>query len=134
VAIPYEFATYQQVSEQVYSILLQHTKQVQPLSCDEAYLDVTGLGDPGLIAVQIRKQVLEATGCSASIGIGPSLLAARIATKHAKPDGIFLVTPEVRVKPRCTNAHACQSESCIHCELQAALLFICRQKLFVQSG
>lgn len=94
VVIPYEFEAYQEVSEKVYSILLQHTDIVQPLSCDEAYLDVSGCADPHALAQQIRQEI-SLTGCTASIGIGPSLLVARIATKKAKPDGLFRIMQEV---------------------------------------
>jgi nucleotidyltransferase/DNA polymerase involved in DNA repair len=63
---------------QVYRILMRTTSAVQPLSCDEAYLDVTGLGDPGGIAARLRAEIFEATGCAASTGIGPNPLIARL--------------------------------------------------------
>jgi nucleotidyltransferase/DNA polymerase involved in DNA repair len=66
---------------------------VQPLSCDEAFLDVTGLGDAEAIAAELRAQILAQTGCSASAGIGPNMLLARLATKKAKPDGQCLINP-----------------------------------------
>jgi DNA repair protein REV1 len=94
VTIPYEFDAYQEVSEAVYDILLQHSRMVQPLSCDEAYLDVSVCEDPKAVARQIRQQIA-AMGCTASVGIGPSLLVARIATKKAKPDGMFRILPQV---------------------------------------
>ena len=72
---------------QVYKILLQVTAMVQPVSCDEAYLDITGLGDPEEIAASIRAKILQATGCTASAGISNNMLLARLATKVAKPDG-----------------------------------------------
>lgn len=55
VVVPYEFERYQAVSEQVYRILLRHSSMVQALSCDEAYVDVTGLGDPQAVAASIRR-------------------------------------------------------------------------------
>lgn len=55
VVVPYEFERYQTVSEQVYCILLRYSSVVQALSCDEAYVDVTGLGDPEKIAADIRR-------------------------------------------------------------------------------
>lgn len=76
---------------QVYRILLKATACVQPVSCDEAYLDVTGLGDPEDVATSIRQQILEATGCTASAGIGPSMLIARLATKKGKPNGQYRI-------------------------------------------
>ena len=96
VVIPYEFDAYQEVSERVYSIFLRHTALVQPLSCDEAYLDVSTCGDAEAEAAQMRREILAETGCTASIGIGPTLLAARMATKKGKPNGMFRVRPEVR--------------------------------------
>lgn len=74
---------------QVYRILMQQTSSVQPLSCDEAFIDVTGLGDPEVIARQLRAQIEAETGCTASAGIGPNMLLARLATKRAKPNGQF---------------------------------------------
>lgn len=53
---------------QVYRILLKYTACVQPLSCDEAYLDVTGLGDPEQIAAAIRAEIVQETECTASAG------------------------------------------------------------------
>ncbi len=76
---------------QVYRILLKATACVQPVSCDEAYLDVTGLGDPEEVVSSIRQQIFEATGCTASAGIGPSMLVARLATKRGKPKGQYRI-------------------------------------------
>ena len=92
IVVPYEFEKYEKVSEQVYRIFLKYTSAVQPISCDEAFLDITGLGDPETIASAIRKDIVDATGCTASAGIGPNMLLARIATKKAKPNGQFLLT------------------------------------------
>lgn len=77
----------------MYRILLKATACVQPVSCDEAYLDVTGLGDPEEVASSIRQQIFEATGCTASAGIGPSMLIARLATKKGKPNGQYRIHP-----------------------------------------
>ena len=55
-------------SLQVYRILIRHSACVQPLSCDEAYLDVTGLGDPEQLAAQIRAEIAATTQCTASAG------------------------------------------------------------------
>eukprot|EP00803_Ostreobium_quekettii_P007207 evm.model.scf_1084.2 EVM.evm.TU.scf_1084.2 scf_1084:6744-14924(+) len=87
IVVPYEFEKYQSISEKVYRLCLQHTACVQPISCDEAYLDITGLGDPEDIAQRLRASIELETGCRASSGIGPNLLLARLATKLAKPNG-----------------------------------------------
>jgi DNA repair protein REV1 len=106
IVVPYDFHRYQTISEQVYRILASHTSSIQALSCDEAILDVTGIDPPipphaeeqdlepvELIALSIRRKIYEETGCSASAGIGPNILMARLATKKAKPDGQCLILP-----------------------------------------
>lgn len=96
VVIPYEFDAYHEVSETIYRILLQHAAVVQPMSCDEAYLDVTGTcDDPVSLAELLRTKIREATKCNASVGIGPSILLANMATRKAKPDGVFRIKSEV---------------------------------------
>ncbi|RMZ53657.1 hypothetical protein APUTEX25_003191, partial [Auxenochlorella protothecoides] len=87
IVVPYNFERYQEVSEQAYKIMMACSACVQPLSCDEAFLDVTGLGDPFQLASRLRADIQAATGCTASVGIGHNLLIARLATKRAKPDG-----------------------------------------------
>ena len=106
IVVPYNFHRYQTISEQVYRILASQTSSIQALSCDEAILDVTGIDPPipphaeeqdlepaELIALSIRRKIYEETGCSASAGIGPNILMARLATKKAKPDGQCLILP-----------------------------------------
>lgn len=96
VVIPYEFDAYHEVSEAIYRILLQHAPVVQPMSCDEAYLDITGVcDDPVRLAEELRTKILEATKCNASVGIGPSILLANMATRKAKPNGVFRIQVEV---------------------------------------
>jgi len=89
IVVPYEFDKYEVVSEKVYRILLKYTQAVQPVSCDEAFLDITGLGDPETIAASIRNDIFQTTKCTASAGIAPNILLARIATRKAKPNGVF---------------------------------------------
>lgn len=79
---------------QVYKILLKATACVQPVSCDEAYLDVTGLGPVEEIAARVRQQIEDATGCTASAGMGPNMLIARLATKEGKPNGQYRITAD----------------------------------------
>ena len=87
------------VLAQVYRILLQHTAMVQPLSCDEAFLDVTGLGDPEEVAAAIRAEIEAETRCTASAGVSHNLLLARLATKAAKPNGLHCITPSQACLP-----------------------------------
>ncbi|KAI9197270.1 uncharacterized protein BJ171DRAFT_602251 [Polychytrium aggregatum] len=95
--LPYEFAKYERISQQLYGILMEFGCFVQAVSCDEALVDVSHavsqrrLGQEIEIAERIRARVKLETGCVASIGIGPNILLARIATKKAKPDGVFAI-------------------------------------------
>ena len=66
---------------------------MQPISCDEAFVDITGLGSPDRIVAELRAEIQGATGVTASAGIGPNMLLARLATKRAKPDGQFNINP-----------------------------------------
>ena len=75
----------------MYGILSSYSARVEPVSCDEAYLDVTGLGDPEELARRIRCEIYDTTRCPASAGIGPNKLLAKMATSKAKPDGQYRV-------------------------------------------
>lgn len=98
VFVPPDFARYKAVSRQVREIFLSHTDLVEPLSLDEAYLDVTApKGGPALatdIARTIRTQIRDATGLTASAGIAPNKFLAKIASDWRKPDGQFVITPQ----------------------------------------
>ena len=97
VFVPPDFARYKVVSRQVREIFLRHTDLVEPLSLDEAYLDVTaaktGLPSATAIAESIRAQIREATGLTASAGVAPNKFIAKIASDWNKPDGLFVVKP-----------------------------------------
>lgn len=88
---------YQEESKRIREILLRYTELVEPLSLDEAYLDVTDpkKGPPSgtLIARRIREEIYEETGLTASAGVGPSKFVAKIASDRDKPDGITVVRP-----------------------------------------
>ena len=85
-------ARYQEVSEQVFEIFQEFTPMVEGLSLDEAFLDVTASrrlsGDGIAIATEIRRRILECTQLTASVGIGPNKLLAKIASDLNKPDGL----------------------------------------------
>jgi len=91
-------ARYKEVSEQVFAIFYQVTPLVQGLSLDEAFLDVTQsvalMGDAVSIAKRIKDQIRSATGLTASVGVAPNKLVAKIASDLKKPDGLTVVTPE----------------------------------------
>ncbi|OMO73962.1 DNA-repair protein, UmuC-like protein, partial [Corchorus capsularis] len=96
VIVPYNFEAYEEVADQFYNILHNHCNKVQAVSCDEAFLDVTDLEgkDPQVLASEIRKEIFEATGCTASAGIAGNMLMARLATRTAKPNGQCYIHPE----------------------------------------
>ena len=81
------------VSLQAYKLLMETSRTVQPISCDEAFMDITGLGHPDQIVRDLRARIVTATGINASAGIGPNMLLARLATKRAKPNGQFNINP-----------------------------------------
>lgn len=97
VFVPPDFARYKAVSRQVREIFARHTDLVEPLSLDEAYLDVTenkcGLGSATAVAEAIRSQIREETALTASAGVAPNKFLAKIASDWRKPDGIFVVKP-----------------------------------------
>ncbi|KAJ2066437.1 deoxycytidyl transferase [Coemansia sp. S155-1] len=92
--VPYEFDTYKRVSKTFYDIVTEIADETQAVSIDEALLDVTHVvhqqyrGNAEDLAQDIRRRVLESTQCIVSVGIGPSILLARIATAKAKPNGV----------------------------------------------
>ncbi|GHD72015.1 DNA polymerase IV [Luteimonas padinae] len=97
VFVPPDFARYKAVSKQVREIFLRHTDLVQPLSLDEAYLDVTApkVASPSATesARMIRAEIREATSLTASAGVAPNKFLAKIASDWNKPDGLFVVKP-----------------------------------------
>ena len=97
VFVPPDFARYKAVSRQVRAIFLEHTDLVEPLSLDEAYLDVTApkLASPSATATAqaIRTRIREETELTASAGVAPNKFIAKIASDWNKPDGLFVVKP-----------------------------------------
>jgi len=88
-------ARYQEVSHQVFAIFRAVTPLVQGLSLDEAFLDVTASGQPAAgIAREIKARIRASTGLTASVGVAPNKLVAKIASDLAKPDGLTIVAAE----------------------------------------
>lgn len=89
------FDRYTEISQRVFDILHEFTPKVQPLSIDEAFLDVSGaralLGRPRDIAAAIRERVRTELGLAASIGVASSMFVAKVAGSRAKPDGLLVV-------------------------------------------
>lgn len=90
-------AKYREVSQQVMNIFLEYTEIIEPLSLDEAFIDVTGSqhlqGSATLIADEIRRRVKEEVGITISAGVAPNKFLAKVASDWNKPDGIYVVLP-----------------------------------------
>jgi DNA polymerase-4 len=99
VFVPPRFEGYKAVSRQVHAIFAEFTNLIQPLSLDEAYLDVTdnraGLPSAWATAKAIRERILEETRLTASAGISYNKFLAKLASDQKKPNGQFAVTPEM---------------------------------------
>ncbi len=97
VFVPPRFDVYKAVSGQVRAIFEDYTGLIQPLSLDEAYLDVTEplrpLGSATAIASEIRARIRQETGLTASAGVSYNKFLAKLASDHRKPDGLFVITP-----------------------------------------
>ena len=93
VIIPYEFEKYQNVSHTFYETLLSFMPEIEAVSCDEAYLDlsdyVTCASEACRIVEELRKEIYDKTKCNASAGIAQNMLLARLCTRVAKPRGQF---------------------------------------------
>ncbi len=98
VFVPPRFDVYRAVSRQFHAVFRDYTPQVEPLSLDEAYLDVTdnlkGLPTAWEIAKEIRARILEETGLTASAGVSYNKLLAKLASDHRKPNGQFAIQPD----------------------------------------
>ena len=92
------FDKYKAVSRQIREIFLEYTDLVEPLSLDEAFLDVTlskrGKPSATLIALEIKKRIKETTGLTASAGVSYCKFLAKVASDINKPDGLFVITPD----------------------------------------
>src|SRR5918993_2572338 len=93
------FDVYKAVSNQIRAIFADYTDLIEPLSLDVAYLDVTedrrGLGSARAIAEEIRARIREETGLTASAGVSYCKFIAKLASDQRKPDGLFVITPEM---------------------------------------
>src|ERR1700722_5065932 len=98
VFLPPDFPRYRAVSRQVREIFRRHTDLIEPLSLDEAYLDVTenktGLPTATQVARTIRNQIRAELQLTASAGVAPNKFLAKIASDWKKPDGLFVIQPE----------------------------------------
>ncbi len=93
-----DFERYREASRNILAIYRDYTALVEPLSLDEAYLDVTGVercrGSASLMAQEIRARIQDEVGITASAGIAPNKFIAKVASDWNKPDGQFVVRPQ----------------------------------------
>jgi DNA polymerase-4 len=96
--VPPRFEAYKEASDQIMEIFFEYTDLVEPLSLDEAFLDVTEnhkhLASATLIAREIKKHITQQTGLTASAGVSFNKFLAKIASDYRKPDGLFVILPE----------------------------------------
>ncbi|MBJ7341425.1 DNA polymerase IV [Mycolicibacterium sp.] len=98
VVVPPRMSAYSEASAAVFEVFHDTTPLVEPLSVDEAFLDVSGLGrvsgTPVQIAAQLRQQVREQVGLPITVGIARTKFLAKVASQEGKPDGLLLVPPD----------------------------------------
>ena len=98
VFVPPHFDLYRQVSAQIHAVFRRYTDLIEPLSLDEAYLDVTrnfkNIPYASEVAKRIRAEIFEETGLTASAGIAPNKFLAKIASDWRKPNGQFVLPPQ----------------------------------------
>ncbi len=95
IVVPIHSEKYRRESQRVRALMAEYTDLIEPLSLDEAYLDVSALPRPGAaIATELRQRIYRTTGLTASAGIAPNKLLAKIASDWRKPNGQFEVRPE----------------------------------------
>jgi DNA polymerase-4 len=98
VVVPPRFQRYTQLSRRIMGVFREFSPEVEAISLDEAFLEMTGsehlFGPPETIGQHIRTAVLEATGLNVSVGIATSKYVAKVASGVCKPDGLLVVTPE----------------------------------------
>lgn len=98
VFLPVRFARYGEISKHIREIFHRYTPMVEPLSSDEAFLDVKGseglFGSAETIGRKIKEEILNETGLTASVGLGPNKFLAKLASDLRKPDGFVVITPD----------------------------------------
>ena len=99
VFVPPRFGVYRAVSAEIRGVFAEYTPLVEPLSLDEAYLDVTenlkGVPTATRVAAEIRARILERTGLTSSAGVSYNKFLAKLASDQRKPNGQFVITPEM---------------------------------------
>lgn len=97
IVIEPDFEKYRTVSAQIHQIFQRYTALIEPLSLDEAYLDVTdnlqNISSAAEVAMRIRAEIFQATGLTASAGVAPNKFLAKVASDWNKPNGICIIKP-----------------------------------------
>lgn len=97
IVVPNRDEAYREVSMQIREVFREYTDVIEPISLDEAFLDVTdnkkGIDDPLAIALEIKRKIRETTHLTASAGVSYNKFLAKIASDYRKPDGLFVVSP-----------------------------------------
>jgi DNA polymerase IV len=100
--VKHNFTRYTEVSAAIHEIFREYTDLIEPLSIDEAFLDVTtdkkNIGSATVIAKKIRNEIKTKTGLTASAGVSVNKFLAKIASDINKPDGLFVIRPEAAEK------------------------------------
>jgi DNA polymerase-4 len=98
VFLPPRFPRYEEVAQRIRAILREYSPLVEPVSLDEAFVDLTGTdllhGPPERVTQEIHARIPKETGLSCSVGLGPNKLLAKLASDSAKPGGLRIVRPE----------------------------------------
>lgn len=97
ILLPVDMSKYRQVSQEIQNIFRDYTTLIEPLSLDEAYLDVTDCtalnGSATRIAMEIKRRIKEQLALTASAGVAPNKFLAKVASDWRKPDGLWVITP-----------------------------------------
>jgi DNA polymerase-4 len=102
ILLPVRMERYSEISQQINEIFLSYTPDVEPLSLDEAFLDITGsiklFGSPEKIGKDIKNRIKQELGLTASVGIAPNKFLAKLASDLQKPDGFVIITEDNKQK------------------------------------
>ena len=89
------FTVYKKISKEIHEIMLHYAETIEPLSLDEAFMDISGMGSQyktlDNIGTAIKKEIKEKVGLIASVGIAPNKFLAKMASDLAKPDGLYII-------------------------------------------
>lgn len=93
VVIPPHFSKYKEASEIIHQVFAEYTDKIEPLSLDEAFLDVSHEANASLLIKDIQRKIFERTQLTSSVGLAPNKFLAKIASDWNKPNGLFIIRP-----------------------------------------